>query len=580
MKQKFYTKTIQSDFIKSLLYNTPLPVYNTVRPGDYLIKGITYIYNRQIIKCTSSGYLCNDFRELQSWDFIEPISRSSTDLIFPPVISYGCTMENQKYYLLADYNLRYELSDESPDYPVFNFMQSYSSGDIVQYYSGSQYLLYQAKHDIPERTLWDYNDWNYVQAFTRPFILIQCTKSGVLGARPKGGSTYNILQEFEPVVLSRYEDYILDRHTYYIIKSVENFNEGKATLIYNEDLYKLDQKAAEWKIYGGYIPEYYYTKYTNNFISNIDYYDSETHLRLGELLRFYKNVYDLDLMSYYNCWDGSNLSGYQIFEDKLVETTSDQYKLIKVPIKFNKKYTIAIDSPTPVKMVPTIMNLNKFIQIQIGQSNQINLNSLLDSNEVINYASLKFNFPTTFELTNVSEETMQSIDPSVKNSNLLKAELLQRYEKNLYLIIQLEKTVTSSVVVLEGDYTNIYSRKYFNVDNLDQIHDDSLNEALMNNLSLLQFNDKTSYPFADRLVEYLLLNVINQIDPITEDAQRIRDKLSSSVGLWDYDEISWTDYLRITIFDLLMNDPIYSSKLDISGYVDKDAEYFIDTTFK
>ena len=387
------------------------------------------------------------------------------------------------------------------------------------------------------------------------------------------------METYEPLEneLDSLKDYDNSDEIREMFISTEN---NVARLIYNEDLSGLNQKAALWKSQSTYIPEQYYTKYANRFISNTNYYDSETHARLGELLRFYRDLYNLDLMSYYNCWDGSNLIGYQIFENELTETNSDQYKLIKIPIKFNKKYTIAIDSPTNVKIVPSIMNLNKFVDLQVGTSNMIVLNDLLDNKNVQTYSSLKFNFPIVFECTNKSEELLSSVVSSVEDVDLLVSELLQRYEKNLYLIIQLEKTVTSTVVVLEGDYTNISSRKYFNEDNLNQIRLDHLNEQLVNNLSLLQLNDQTTYPFADRLVEYLLYNAITQIDPITENSERIRQKLSQSIAMWAPTEISWTDYLRILIFDLLMDSDQYNQKLDISGYVDKDAEQFIDTTFK
>lgn len=35
--QKFFEKTIESDFIKSLLYYTPISQYECVQDGDYLI---------------------------------------------------------------------------------------------------------------------------------------------------------------------------------------------------------------------------------------------------------------------------------------------------------------------------------------------------------------------------------------------------------------------------------------------------------------------------------------------------------------------------------------------------------------
>lgn len=570
MKQKFFEKTIQSDFIKSLLYNTPLPVYNTCRVGDYLIKGISYVYNRQIIKCTQSGYLCNDFKVLQDWF----IPSSANDPLLP-LVTTGCLMEQGKYYLLGIYNVRYNLTDNDPDYPIFNSSLSYQQGDIVQYYSGSSYLLYEATRNIDAGTLWNYSNWQYIKACERPFMLILCTKSGVLGARPKNGSAYKIIQNFEPLELLSTSNTKLDRHTYYVIQ-----DGTKAQLIYNEDLTYLDQKAAKWKSQATYIPEQYYTKYTNRFISNTDYYDIETHTRLGELLRFYRDLYNLDLMAYYNCFSGANLAGFQIFEDQLTQVNSSQYRLIQVPIKFNKKYTIAIDSPTQVKIIPCLLNLNNFIQLQVGSSNQIILNDLLDNYAVQTYSSLKFNSPIIFECTNTSEDLLSVAEPSVGNSDLLKAELLQRYEKNLYLIIQLEMTVVSSIVVLEGDYTSVDSRKYFNEDNLIQIRPDDLNSMLTSNLSLLKLNDRTTYPFADKLIEYLLYNVISSMDPITENSEKVRQKLSQSIAMWDPTEISWTDYLRILIFDLLMNSNQYQFKPDISGYVDKDAEQFIDTTFR
>ena len=74
--QKFFEKTIESDFIKSLLYYTPIPQYECVQDGDYVLTewrdkvdvfgretgetecvGQTYTYNGCIIKCTKSGII-------------------------------------------------------------------------------------------------------------------------------------------------------------------------------------------------------------------------------------------------------------------------------------------------------------------------------------------------------------------------------------------------------------------------------------------------------------------------------------------------------------------------------------------
>ena len=59
--QSFFTDTIESKFVKSLLYNTPLPLIPTVREGSYIVKDSLYIYNAYIIKCTMSGVVEGEY---------------------------------------------------------------------------------------------------------------------------------------------------------------------------------------------------------------------------------------------------------------------------------------------------------------------------------------------------------------------------------------------------------------------------------------------------------------------------------------------------------------------------------------
>lgn len=579
MKQKFFTKTIQSDFIKSLLYNTPLPTYSTIRVGEYIIKGHTYVYDRSIIKCVESGYLCRDIAVLEQW-------RSSATVLGEfilgkdilgirdsvPIVTSGSYIYNGYHYILGAYNLRYNLNDSDPDYPIFDSTQSYNAGDIVQYSINNVYHLYQAIINIPENTAWNNDQWNFITAYERPYTLIQCTEDGKIDDIPLGAS-YKVLQTFEPETLLETSRQLLDKHTYYIRIALVN-GQTMLQLIYNENLEQLNQKAAKWITYSNYIPEMYYTKFANRFISTTDYYDSQTHRRLGQLLRFYRDIYHLDLMAYYNCWDGEYLNNYQIYNDNLTKMSETSFKVIKVPIKFNKEYTIAIESDSSVKLVPTIMKLNEFLTTTVGQSNIIKLDNLLDDNNIISYSSLSFNQPITFKLTNNSDVPLSSVEPSVGSSTLSKAEFLQRYEKDLYLIIQLPKNNQSSIVVLEGNYLNTNTSKIFNLENLQQIGNQELNELLLSNLSLLQLNDGVTYPFADRLVEYLLYNVITGMDTIGEDITRIRKKLSNYL-YYDPTEVAWSDYLRILIFDMYMNNS-KSTNLDISGYVDKDTEQYIN----
>jgi len=59
MFQKFFTNTIQSKFIKSLLYNTPMPLIDSLDDGNYAVKGQRYIYHSGIIECTKTGIIDN-----------------------------------------------------------------------------------------------------------------------------------------------------------------------------------------------------------------------------------------------------------------------------------------------------------------------------------------------------------------------------------------------------------------------------------------------------------------------------------------------------------------------------------------
>ena len=57
---EYYTNTIESKLIKNLLSNTPLPICDTVREGDYILSPFIYINRCNIFKCTKSGRFSED----------------------------------------------------------------------------------------------------------------------------------------------------------------------------------------------------------------------------------------------------------------------------------------------------------------------------------------------------------------------------------------------------------------------------------------------------------------------------------------------------------------------------------------
>lgn len=88
---------------------------------------------------------------------------------------------------------------------------------------------------------------------------------------------------------------------------------------------------------------------------------------------------------------------------------------------------------------------------------------------------------------------------------------LIRYQKNLYLILQVSKTNKSSIVILEGDYTDVDSLKQFDI---EMASESKLNKLLLTDLELLMINDGKFYSYNKKLIPYLLNNVISSDEVI------------------------------------------------------------------
>ena len=59
-----------------------------------------------------------------------------------------------------------------------------------------------------------------------------------------------------------------------------------------------------------------------NYISNTSYYDSNTHYFLGQYLRMIRDLYNIDLMAYYNCWCGNILDNLRLNIQKAQNTST------------------------------------------------------------------------------------------------------------------------------------------------------------------------------------------------------------------------------------------------------------------
>lgn len=325
---------------------------------------------------------------------------------------------------------------------------------------------------------------------------------------------------------------------------------------------------AEYYVIRAYDWGTLYNKYSRNYTPNSNYYDNGVHEYLGEFLRSLRDVKGIDLMPFYNMYSNNYISNYNINQDGIEEYYNNTYKILKVHARFNKKYTIAIDCPSEVWICPAffVNNTPIFISSSDGRYN-VDLSSRLNSygNYAKNYSSLSFVNPVLYEIGNVKTTSTYSEEEDCA--------YFKQYERNLVLLIQLPIDNISSVVILEGDYTNTESSKVISNDEIWRLHETELNKVLCSNLSLLQFSTKENYVYSDRIIEYLLWNVITSQETISNNVEYIQN-LSVNLDPSQYIPGVWNNYTRSKMFNFSLNQK-KSKKLDMNGFIDKDTEKFL-----
>ena len=332
--------------------------------------------------------------------------------------------------------------------------------------------------------------------------------------------------------------------------------------------------------------------YTKNLKINSNVYDSYTHEYLGDYLRFQRDYYDLNLMSLYNCFsnracDKLNLKWYLNNNTEVVFNTDDtNYKIYMLPVKLFQTYTIAIDSSQPIELCCGIYGDYQDTREKFNSIPQYTYKKISHS---------VFSQPFIFDLLDYTNDgRVNTLIESLTEND--KIELAQN-ECDLKLFIKVPVNNTSTIVVLEGNYIGWNDRsetwiernnkKYFEVKsnksvlNLDFINNDTkLN--LISPLQLLQFNTNEQHPFADRLIEYLIGNVIsNTEEEIYDNVRRAQKALYDNnkymirvPGAWDY-EMNKLFYECMTGRNL-----DFETDHDLLGYVDKDVEKYYKSRTK
>lgn len=357
--------------------------------------------------------------------------------------------------------------------------------------------------------------------------------------------------------------------------------------------------------------------YTKTLKIQNNVYDSYTHEYLGDYLRFHRDFANINLMPLYNCFSNRACPKLNISFDlennyKVNFNTDDKlYKYYMVPVKFFQDYTIAIDSEAAIEMCCCIYD-----QYQI-KGKDTNHQNILNNISKITYQCFgdsQFRKPRLYSLVKNLNQFL-----SVENIS----ELAQ-YEHALKLILKVPANNKSSIVILEGNYTAYNDISYTkrttgtNLKNTDiqwnatektmivsaealannaptanaenrQLSNRTiinlgspeaisyLSDKLITPLQLLRTNTGESYPFADRLIEYLVGNVITVNETNKDNVVRAKKVISlncpNEIKSLNYEDGIWEPILQCLVYKYI-NDKHDTNDInhDILGYIDKDVE--------
>lgn len=339
-------------------------------------------------------------------------------------------------------------------------------------------------------------------------------------------------------------------------------------------------------------------------------YNYQTHEYLGDYLRFLRDYEGINLMSMYNCFSnrlcnnikiGTDILNWEIQKkiinpetgaettEKIVKTASvtsydSGYKIYMLPVKLFENYTVAIDCYQGVEMF-------------CGFYNEKLDTSSAKAKDLIKKTYLKvpkalFSQPFIYDKLNVSYWNWEAENTKVGSastlsdiSKILRSEVAVR-ESELKLFIKIPATNTSSIAILEGDYrnfndslyivsnkdgwkyfsnstvANFETKKTYKYSTLPDIN--SREFKPISKLQLLALNTGISYPFADRLVEYLVANVILPNDATPDNIRRLQKVMEDCGYSFQIDGV-WEPKMQMILYDYLMN----GGKFVVSEKVDK-----------
>lgn len=212
-----------------------------------------------------------------------------------------------------------------------------------------------------------------------------------------------------------------------------------------------------------------YFNVTGTYHSNILGYDETTHFYLGQYLRMMRDVFDLDLMPFYNCYAGEYTADIDFDSDcNILSTNQGLYKILSVPVKFGKQYMISLDCDQPVEMMCAVYGSKGILKKLTANLQDAVLDEagLTSHKTYRKFQRLSFQHPVIYKTISWHQLFNSYVIRNGKidyDANLDADQYftmvdekydqgLGQFEKYLRLLIKVPQNLKSSIVVIEGDY--------------------------------------------------------------------------------------------------------------------------------
>lgn len=619
MRQRFFTSTAQTRLIKNIIANTPLPIYDTVQPGDYIIKNCKYIYNISLIRCIKSGTLegSGEFVTLDYSFYWGANKLNHTEKLKDATGFYDSKVHEWLGRYLRAYRDMKGIN-LMPFYNCFsgvytsrftllptNFTNNYiDESQHISTVVGTKISVYESiqSYDVYTQGTEDFNN-KYVEQSAYKTLQIPI----------KLNRTYTIAVDCDSTV--RIAPAFINHGHLVKVNIGTSEIDLTDTLINNADEQGMISPISLEKTNTTFIkPFTIFINSKNQSIIDGIITEDDIGLTYEQLLqRYEKYLYLLIQLPRNNTssvvvleGDYTNVSTRKIFSlEQFNKITANIYENIQTSV--GQVILSKVNNNKLISNAPYVASLNieglEFNNLGILNSKIL---SIIPDKD---YGSLEyyFNFQKGRLLGDVNlDGRLNSADFGIVNDYIindgnlsfpLTEEQLQAMDANedgvidwddVTKIIQLSNTyyittgdtnlhIYSYVPIPEGSeftvnwcYNEDVSRPQFVENNNIENDNTLLDELLISKLSLLQFNDQKNYPFSDRLIEYLTLNVIDSADEISDNVKYVQN-FFGGFNRNDFTYGAWNNYLRIKIY----LDTINANKithLDNIGYVDKTIE--------